>query len=262
MNIRPEMRQFLTELGLNKAEIGAYLATLDIGSGSASGIAKVAGLNRVTAYEALKRLSAKGFVKIRAKKNNRTKYFVPMEYSDIVARLESKQEAVTDLLKRAESLKNEFEANFSSAEDKPVVLFYEGVDGVREVLNDTLKNKPREILSFSSVESIEYSFGEEFLNNYWERRTALAIPTRGIIPKTERAMKEFSTERNQKELRTVRFLPPDLYNFKNEIDIYADRIGIMSLSKGREHGIIIQSRSIAESMKAVYETLWQMSDNK
>lgn len=260
MSIKTEIKQFLAELDLNEAEIVVYLAALELGSGSASTIAKAAGLNRITAYEALKRLSSKGFVKIRAKRNDRTKYFVPAEYSDIVAKLKSKQEQITETIKKAELFKNEFEANFSSAEEKPVVLFYEGIDGVKEVLNDTLKTKPEQILSFASVESLESGFDQNFLNNYWKRRTNLGILTRGIIPKTEKAVKEFSPERNQRELRTLRFLSPSLYHFKNEIDIYGDCVGIMSLAKGKEHGIVIRSASVAESMRTVFETLWEMSD--
>ncbi|MBI2889036.1 MAG: helix-turn-helix domain-containing protein [Candidatus Liptonbacteria bacterium] len=259
MDIKTEVKHFLIELGLNGAEMAVYLAALELGSGSASAVAKAAGLNRITAYEALKRLSRKGFVRIRAKKNNRTKYFVPAEYSDIVAKLKLKQGQVAEMIEKAELFKHEFEANFSSAEEKPTILFYEGVDGIKEVLNDTLKTKPDQILSFASIESLESGFDQNFLNNYWKRRTNLGIPTRGIIPKTEKAIKEFSPERNRQELRTVRFLSPGLYHFKNEIDIYADCVGIISLIKSKEHGIIIRSASIAESMRAVYETLWELS---
>jgi sugar-specific transcriptional regulator TrmB len=260
MNITAELKHFLGQLELNDAEIASYLAALELGSGSASSIAKAAGLNRITGYEALKRLSSKGFVRIRAKKNDRTRYFVPVEYSDIVAKLKSKQEQIAETIKKAELLKNEFEANFSSAEDKPVVLFYEGKEGVREVLDDTLKSKLNEILSFASIESLESGFEKKFLEDYWKRRVALGISTRGIVPRTETAVKNFSTERNRTELRTLRFVSPELYRFKNEIDIYGDRVGIMSLTKGKEHGVIIKSASVADSMKAIFETLWELSE--
>ena len=256
MGIKTEIKEFLTELGLNSAEVTVYVATLEMGSGSASSIARAANLNRITAYEALKRLSRKGFVRIRAKKSDRTRYFVPAEYADIIAKLKAKQEHIADALKKAELLKDEFAANFLPIEERPIVLFYEGADGIKEVLSDTLNTKPKEILSFASVESLESGFDKNFLDDYWKRRTHLGIPTRGIIPETEKAVKEFSPERNQKELRTVRFLSPNMYHFKNEIDIYDDNIGITSHSKGHEHGIIIRSRSVAESMRAVFEALW------
>ncbi|MFA6992589.1 MAG: helix-turn-helix domain-containing protein [Candidatus Gracilibacteria bacterium] len=259
MNIRTEINQFLAELGLNDTEIAVYLATLELGSGPASAIAEVAQLNRVTAYEALKRLSRKGFVFVRAKKNDRTKYFTPVEYRNIIEKLKNKREAVEVALEKAESLKKEFSANFSLVEDKPVVLFYEGVEGIKIVLMDTLKEKPKEIVSFASAESLEVGFDHEFLQKYWDKRVLLGIPSRGIFPDTAKARTEFNQEKNKKELRVARFVSPEHYQFKNEIDIYGDSVGITSHTKGNEHGIIIRSQSIAESMQAVFEALWSLS---
>lgn len=259
MNINAEIREILTRLSLNKTEVDVYLATLELGSGVASTIAKMAGLNRVTTYEALKRLSAHGFIKIRVKKNDRTKYFVPAQYEEIIAKLEQIQSQIAESLKSARLLKNEFTAQFSPAEEKPQVFFYEGQKGVREVLNDTLKSNPNEIVSFSSAEGLESGFDKVFLDDYWKRRTRLGISTRGIIPKTTKAVDLFSAEKNKSELREVRFLPPSIYQFTNEIDIYENSIGITSLTKGGEHGIIIKSSSIAKSMRALFETLWVLS---
>ncbi|MDO8482410.1 MAG: helix-turn-helix domain-containing protein [bacterium] len=260
MSIETDIKQFLVELDLNEAEIAVYLATLELGSGVASTIAKSAGLNRITAYEALKRLSTKGFIRIRAKRNDRTKYFVPVEYSDIVAKLKSKQEEITEAIKKAEALKGEFEANFSSSEEKPVVLFYEGVEGIKTVLMDTLKKPIPEIISFASAESLDVGFEPDFLQKYWNKRVSMGIPSRGIIPKTERAKQWFSEEKNKKELRGVKFISPKNYDFKNEIDIYGDSVGITSLTKGTEHGIIIRSASIADSLRQVFETLWNLDN--
>lgn len=260
MTINAEIKAFLTDLGLNKGDIAAYLAALDLGSGSASAIAHVAGLNRVTAYEALKRLSKKGFMTIRAKKNDKTKYFTPVDYGVLLEKLEAKKGSISEIIKRAEFLKPQITARFSRAEAKPAVFFYEGAEGVREVLNDTLRIKPKEILSFSSLESLESGYDKDFLENYWKRRAGLGIPARGILPKTKKALEFFNEARNKEELRELRFVIPDMLQFKNEIDIYGDTLAIMSLTKGSEHGIIIRSKSIVDSFRAVFETLWQVSE--
>ncbi len=261
MNIKSEIRQLLVELDLNDAEVATYLATLELGSGSASNIARLAKLNRVTGYEALKRLSRKGFVLIRAKKNDRTKYFTPVEYGDIIEKLKNKREAVESAIEKAEALKNDFSANFSVTESKPVVLFFEGADGIKEVLNDTLKQKSKEIISFASAESLETGYDDEFLQSYWSRRVALGIPSRGILPDTPKAREQFNPEKNKSELREIRFVSETVYQFKNEIDIYGNNIGITSHTKSNEHGIIIRSQSVAESMRAVFEALWSLSEN-
>ncbi|MDD5068048.1 MAG: helix-turn-helix domain-containing protein [Candidatus Pacebacteria bacterium] len=259
MGIKTEISEFLRELGLRKAEIAVYLAALELGSASASTIAKEADLNRITAYEALKRLSRKGFIRIRAKKSDATKYFVPVEYSELVGKLKLKHEELAETIKRAGLLKKEFEANFTKVDEKPVVLYYEGVEGVKEVLNDTLKDRPKEIISFASAESLDESLDQNFLDSYWQKRTTLGIPTRGIMPNTSKATALFTKEKNQREMRRIKFISDKSYDFKNELDIYGDNISMISLEKGKEHAVIIRSRSMAEGLRAVYETLWNLT---
>lgn len=256
-----ELKQVLAELNLNDIEVAVYLASLEIGSGVASTIAQEAGLNRITAYEALKRLSQKGFIKIRAKKNSKVKYFVPEDITVIKEKLEQKKAELALVISRVETLKPEFQSLFALREEKPTVLFYEGEEGIRTVLMDTLKEKPREIASFASAESLESGFDAEFLEKYWAKRVSLSIPSRGIMPKTQKALATFTKEKNRKELRTVRFVESEMYSFKNEIDIYKDSVGITSHEKGNMHGIVIRSKSIADSMRAVFETLWKLSEH-
>lgn len=262
MSLNIKIKQILSELGLNDIEIKVYLTNLELGQGYASTIAKSADLNRVTTYEALKRLSSKGFIRIRVKKNNSTKYFVPVEFSEVISKLRTKKDNIEESIKSAESIKDDFESRFRIFEDKPTVLFYEGKEGIKEVLNDSIKNNKKEILSFASVESIDNSFDKVFLDKYWKDRVSSGISTRGIVPDTDKAKKDFNKERNITELRSLRFVSEDLYKFKNEIDIYGDNVGIISLTRGNEHGVIIRSASIADSMRSVFETIWKFSNSE
>lgn len=256
--MRAELKNILKELGLNETDTRVFLASLETGSGAASVIARIAGLNRVTTYESLKRLSKSGLVKIRAKKNNSTKYFVAEDISAIEEKLRNKVETLQYHLKRVGEVKKEFRAQFSANMQKPEVLYYEGPDGIKTVLLDTLKQKPTEIISFASLESLESGFDKDFLQDYWNKRVALGISSRGIIPKTEKAMTFFDAGKNKKELRGVKFVNPDVYQYKNEMDVYGDNIGITSLAKGNEHGVIIRSKEIAGSMRAIFETFWRL----
>ncbi|MDB5204533.1 MAG: transcriptional regulator TrmB [Candidatus Taylorbacteria bacterium] len=254
-----KIKEILRELGLNDIEMQVFLGLLDIGSGVASVIANNTGLNRITTYEALKRLSKKGLVKIRAKKGSSVKYFVPEEFETIKEKLELKKKTIETAISRAGEMKSYFDAKFRHKEGKPEVLFYEGKEGIEKVLMDTLKECPGEILSFSSAESLEEGFDSSFLKGYWNKRVALKIKTRGILPDTEKARKDFNKERNQKELRELLFLPSNLFSFKNEIDMYGDTMVIISLTKGSEHAVVIKSPSVVQGMRSVFETMWNIA---
>ena len=254
--MRIELKQILSELSLNDVEIKVFLAHLELGPAVASKIASSAGLNRVTTYEALKRLSKKGLVKIRAKKGNTIRYFEAEDLETLQDKLGAKKTELETLIEEAGSLKTEFRSLYKMSAEKPVVLFYEGKEGIKTVLKDTLKQHPTEVLSFVSADFLELGFGKDFLDSYWGDRARLKIPARGIMPRTEKAVSTFTPERNQKELRRLKFISPELYKFNNLFDIYGDNVSILSLAKGNEHGIIIRSKSIAAGLAGLFEFFW------
>jgi len=254
--MRIELKQILNELDLNEAEIKVFFANLELGPAVASKIAASACLNRITAYEALKRLSRKGLVKIRARKGNKIRYFEAEDIEVIQDKLESRKAEIQNIIEKTGLLRNDFKSLYKASPVKPVVLFYEGQEGIKTVLKDTLKQKPKEVLSFVSADFLEVGFGKDFLDSYWNERAKLKIPARGIMPRTEKAVSIFTPERNQRELRRLKFIPEEIYKFTNLLDIYGDNVSILSLKKGDEHGIIIRSKSITESLTGLFEFVW------
>ncbi|MFH1192620.1 MAG: helix-turn-helix domain-containing protein [bacterium] len=250
------LKLILKVFGLNDIEIKIYLATLEFGPAPASLLAKQAGLNRVTAYEALKRLSKNGFIKIRAKQGSKIKYFTAEDSNILREKLNEKKSALIDLENKLEIIEPQLRLQYLRKEEKPEVYFYEGKEGIKNVLLDTLKQNTGEILSFTSADFLEIGFDKEFLEDYWKKRVALKIPTRGIMPKTEIAVNLFDDEKNRKELRRVKFVPEEYYIFKDELEIYGETTSIVSMGEGNEHGIIIRSKSIADSLRSLFELVW------
>jgi len=87
-SVKTVLKGILSQLGLTKNEVLVYLANLELGSAPASKLAKVAGLNRVTAYEALQRLSKQGLVSIHVKKGTSVKYFQVESIDSVQEKLE------------------------------------------------------------------------------------------------------------------------------------------------------------------------------
>ncbi len=261
--VKPPLKEFLLDLGLQKLEVTVFLSALQVGSGPASTIAKVAGLNRVTTYEILKRLSKKGFIKIRAKEGSQVKYFVPEDVSEIKAKLQNKVAHLETSLVNLEKVKEEFGALYRSSTDKPLVFFYEGKEGVRTALNDTLVAKPKEILALSSADWLSTTFNDDgYLDGYWQGRVSRNIVCRAIVSQTPEAVKFFTPEINKRDLRIVRFIAPELFDFKNEINVYFDSVALTSFTAGSEHSIIIRSKSIASGCRAMFNALWALSQER
>lgn len=250
------LKTILKELSLNANDTKVFLACFELGYAPASAIAKQANLNRITAYEALKRLSKRGLVKVRARTGSGVKYFEVEDIGILQQALAEKKESVEHALRDVEKLAIALRTQYAGRTEKPIVLFYDGHHSIQNVLLDTLNQKPKEILSFASADFLITSYDPKFLEQYWRQRTTLKIPSRGIIPKTIEAVRIFTPEKNIRELRRVHFVDPQGYIFKNEIDIYGDNVSIISLVKGSEHGVIIRSRSIAESLRSIFNLIW------
>ncbi len=251
-----QLKPILAQLDLNTNDAKVFLAAFELGYAPASGIAKQANLNRITAYEALKRLLKKGLVKSRLKKGSGVKYFEVEDIGILQEALNEKKTSVEHALSDIQAITVQLRKQYAGRSEKPVVLYYEGRSGIRNVLLDTLQQQPKEILSFVSADFLESGYEPHFLEKYWKQRVELKIPSRGIMPKTEKAVSLFTPERNIRELRICRFVNPEGYIFTNEIDVYGDNVSIVSLTKGNEHGVIMRSRSIAQGLRSIFELVW------
>lgn len=246
----------LAELDCNPMEIAAFTANIETGPAVASEIAKHAFQNRVAIYEALKRLSEKGLVRITAKRNSKVRHFTPADIQTLTRKLEAKRTANEQALSLLEKIGPEIAQLYTNQSDKPTVLFFEGLSGIREALYDIIEQKPKELLAFSNSENFNDVYGLDWLQKYWNKRKAAGIITKGIIPRTPKAVHFYNSERNQKDMRTVRYIPLEWYKFNDNINIYGSNVQITSLQPGNEHTIIIRSKNIAKALQFLFELVW------
>ena len=201
-------------------------------------------------------------VKSRVKTGTGVKYFEAEDIGIVEHALNEKKEAVEHALSDVGLVTQALRAQYSGRTEKPVVLAYEGRSGIKNILLDTLRQEPKEILSFTSADFLETGYEWHFLETYWKSRVAKKISSRGIMPRTEKALAVFTPEKNLHELRQIRFVNVENYVFKNEIDIYGDSVSIISLVRGAEHGVIIRSRNIAEGLRSIYELVWNCASER
>ena len=199
-----DIKNLLKTYGLDKSEIEVFLGTIQIGPQVVSLIARKAGVNRASAYDIIRRLVFMGLV--REISRGKVKRYEAIEPQLILQKLQESKNKVENQIKLFGNLKPEINALYGIKFDKPSISFYEGHEGVKNILLDTIEDpKTREIWSYASVDYLKMGFGKDFLDRYWKKRTELKIPTRGIIPATEEAKNIFTEEKNRSELRQVNY---------------------------------------------------------
>src|SRR3989338_9719622 len=95
--------QALEDFGLSQKEVQVYLKLLRIGESTVSKLSKETGINRVTIYDILKYLSAKGLVSSTVKNN--VKVFSPANPKTILQILEERKNKITAVLDALEKEK-------------------------------------------------------------------------------------------------------------------------------------------------------------
>lgn len=234
----------LTDIGLTEKEAKVYLANLELGQSVISQIAKRAKINRVTVYDIVERLIHKGFINFVTK--HKAKYFSPTKPDLIFQNTKRKVDTFQKSLPILKRLHGETL--------HPRVRYFEGIDGIKLVYEDTLLSKT-DILNFSNSEEIR-QFWPTYDNDYVEKRAKKKIFLRGVSPLDEAGLQVQSE--NKKYYRDIRLIPHKKYNFSNEINIYDDKVSIISFNEGLI-GMIIESKEIADTQRTIFKMVWNFA---
>lgn len=236
----------------NEAEL--YVYSLSIGPETIQKIAKGIGRNRTTVYSEIEQLLKKGlFYETRKQK----KRYVAAENPNVLYSLLQQRENELATLKNnigyAVELLNTIKPNNAGV---PTVKFYEGVDGFKKMLEETLTAKG-EVLVFTYVKLFSELLDPEYLERYFKRRSAKGIRTRLIFPPCDFANRVHAKASEYKI--QVRLMPEDM-EWKAGIFSWNDSIAIQSFTEGKFTCTIIENKDIAHFyQKILFELSWKQA---
>jgi len=242
-------KSLLEQAGLNKNESQLYEKLLEHGELNPPKLAELTGLSRENTYYVIKSLVEKELVEQvpRLKK----KVFRPFSPQSLKSYVEREKMAMKNREKAIEAVIPGLLSLYNLTTNKPSVSFFEGILGIKKVYEDTLRDNPEEILVFRSIHDDE-ALGD-FIVNYVRRRAKLGIKSRTLNPKGHRIDKPGD---DKELLRRVRHVTASFFRLPTEISIYNNKVAIISLRKDKI-GVIIESPDFAETLKMIFECLWQ-----
>ncbi len=241
------LHETLTKSGLSENESKVFLVLLELGKGTVTQITRKAGLNRTTGYDVLDSLVTKDLASISGKEPKQ-EYLA--ESPDKIVRLIENQ--ISDKKNQLEKIKGVLPEmkSLHNVAGRPKVRFYEGMQGLKDVYEDTLTSH-EEIRAYATVDDMHQAMPEYF-STYYKRRAGKNISIRAIIPSTPVGKARASKDAEEK--RQSRLIPADKYYFSPEINIYDNKVMVASWRE--KLGIIIESAEIADAMKKTYELAW------
>ena len=243
-----ELKNILLEICLSDKEADVYLATLKLGRGVASKIARTAHIQRTTVYEILDSLFDKGLVTLSGREPKQE--YVAESPDRLAEYIKGELERKQKDLKQAEKILIPQLKSIHNVKNRPKIMFYEGEEGLKRVYEDTLTST-EPIRAYASVENMHAGLPGYF-PGYYKNRASQGISIRAIVPDSEigRERKSF----DKKEMRETALVPADMFNFIPEINIYNNKVMIASWRE--KLGIMIESDEIANAMKKIYELAW------
>lgn len=157
---------------LGEKEAVVYRATLELGEASIAHIAKKTQLPRSSCYLIVQDLKKRGLVS-ELVKNNKTR-ILPEPPNRLIRYIELRKEYFTKQEKVVQESIPILDAIYNRNLRKPLVRFYEGIGGIKTVLEETLTAKEIYVLCSGYDTPIEKNLSE-YLDSYFE-----AIHKRGI----------------------------------------------------------------------------------
>ncbi|MES2088302.1 MAG: helix-turn-helix domain-containing protein [Patescibacteria group bacterium] len=242
-----QLKIALQNFGFGEKESLVYLALLELGHGTVTEISRKAGINRTTGYDILSSLANKGLASISGKEPKSE--FAAEPPQAITNYLKKVAERTVEQIKKSEELIPELNL-LHAKQNRPRIKFYEGVEGLKQVYEDTL-NSTETIRAYANAGEVHKGIPNYF-PEYFKRRARKNISIRAIFPQTEAGIERASFDTEEK--REVAFVPADRYNFSPEINIYDNKVMIASWQE--KLGVIIESAEIADAMKKIYELAW------
>jgi sugar-specific transcriptional regulator TrmB len=245
----------LEKAGLTRAQIDVYFFLLKNTGARAGLIAQSIGRPRGVAYKALDDLLLLGLVE-KKERRGKVAIFQALHPSSLERLFEEKikedkkshQEFIVAL--------PDFVSQYNLSLNKPGVRFYEGLEGVKRVIDDNLKSK-NVVYTYADMEEVD-KYIKEINAQYAKKRDRLKLEKKILLVDSDYTKKVLENyEKSHIEIKFVKRVT----HFATIMQIYDDKISYVTLLPNKMMGIIIQDKSIYAMHKALFESMWENASN-
>ncbi|OGG52463.1 hypothetical protein A2851_05505 [Candidatus Kaiserbacteria bacterium RIFCSPHIGHO2_01_FULL_53_29] len=245
-------QESLKQAGLGKDQAAIYEALVKMGPSPASDIAFSAGIGRPLAYKVLDELIEIGLVEKKEEPKKVARFIPahPLKLKEVVEkRLALAQGAQTAL----DGVLGKLTSDFNLQSGKPGVQFFEGREGVLELLWDSLNTKG-EIYTYADETVERYAAKEN--EEYVRARIKKGISKKILMPDTAATRRELlARPLPLTEIRLLRSTDAPLFNAV--IEIYENTVSHLTFSEQSITGTLMRDPTIYRLHKYLFETAWR-----
>jgi len=238
----------LANLGLSEKEAKVYLAALELGKSPVQKISQKAGVNRATTYVIIEGMMKKGLMS-SYHEDKKQFYFaeapekLKILFKDQELALKRKEEYLEKLLP-------ELKAINISKEEKPLVRYFEGKEGLRALSEEFYLTK--------HTEPARMIYSHDLLMNIFSENEILAMRKRRQSRGTK-VLSIVNDEQDKLKSDAIKaIISTKKYPITSDIAIFGDKVRIAT-QKGNLSGMIIENKEISNTLKVLFDLAWEES---
>jgi len=241
----------LQENWFTEKEAKIYLSSLELWNAPASSIARHCGENRITAYTILKDLVKRWVARESIKW--KIKYYIVVWPEKLHKIIEERKKKFSKILPELLAITNQ-------SENKPKVMFFEWLNGLKEAYEDLLTSKT-DVLSFLWVHFLDPELKKYLDTEFIQKRVKNKVFAKVIAPFSEYNKNYADSDKLQ--FRKTILIEDNIFNMENEINIYdEDKVLVALFSKSEMSALLIKSKNLYNSLKSIFDLLLKQYDNK
>jgi sugar-specific transcriptional regulator TrmB len=247
-------KDIFTQIGLSDNEAIVYEFLIKNGKVTAGDIIKKTTLKRGVIYNTLENLRKKDVISKRTK--NKVSYFSPQHPEKLKELADEKETELQKAERNLEANMPELTSQFNLSTGKPGIKFFEGVEGVKKVLEDSLRSK-EEIYTYADIEAIVKHI-DKINQEYVQKRDKLNIKKRAILIDSPFARKYLKNY--HRTTTDMKFIKHNINNFNTVMQIYDGKISYITLTSKIKIGAIIEDQNIYQMHKSLFKFSWNNAE--
>lgn len=240
----------LEKLGLAENEAMIYELLLEHGSLGAREVTELAGIGRGNVYNYLMSLKRRGLViPIEGKRTT----FQPVDPNALRSLLAATIERTRELESSYAGAVREMESAYALAIGRPSVEVFEGIEGAKRALYDSLESKT-DILTYFDVSALSNGPMAKVNRAYVKRRIEQKIHKRLIVADTPEAHAFF--EKQNTPYTVVAYVSDFPEGHATGMEMYDGTVSYVLLKSGRRISMLVRDAGVYELHRLHFEYLW------
>lgn len=251
------LNKLFKNFNLGEKETKVYLSLLEGGPVTAGSLALKLNIPRSSLYGFLFNLSSKNFVQQSQKNGIKIWQATPPEKITplINQKINSLEEVRNSFIDILPDLTAKQDTDFT----EPKFTYFEGVEGVKNVLKDGLLYRDIETISFWPFSDMMDILGEDFFVYFNKRRIERNIYIKALWPKGRAVdIKKYTfLGVGDKFRREIRQAPSNI-DCSMGYWAYQNKVAFIS-SKKESFGFVVESVELKQLLETQFDVLWQLS---